>query len=224
MEYHLLNSYLKFQKDQRAPFHKIIKRIPIPIILFLIIAMACLVASVIILFTMGVNFWFYICSIAEAVFAFILCFAQDHWEIKHSYERYTDFKKRAQDLYNWLDQYNIRTKDEIEVIQLRLTNDLEKNEKSKRQNSEKADKWMQTLVIPMILAIVTALISNQTDIQIVISYVFSLLAVLGMIYGIVWMVRSVSGIFDDMRRSNIKLFIKDLQSVIDVKFVFKDKE
>lgn len=224
MEYHLLNSYLKFQKDQRAPIHKIIKRIPIHIVALLIIAVACLVASIVILFTMGVNLWFYICSIAEAASAFILCFVQEHWEIKHSFERYTDFRKSAEDLYNWLDQYNIRNRDEIDEIRSRLTSDLEKNEKSKKQKGEKADKWMQTLIIPIFLAIITSLISNQTDIQIVLAYALTLLVGVGMIYGIIWIMRSIFGIFDDMRYANIKLFIKDLQSVIDVKFVFKDKE
>ena len=80
-------------------------------------AVVCVVASIVILFTMGVNLWFFICSTVEAVSAFILCFAQEHWEIKHSFEQYTDFRKSAEDLYNWLDQYNIRTKDEIEEIQ-----------------------------------------------------------------------------------------------------------
>lgn len=224
MEYHLLNSYLKFQKDQRAPFQKKIKRIPIHIIALLIIAVVCVVASIVILFTMGVNLWFFICSTVEAVSAFILCFAQEHWEIKHSFEQYTDFRKSAEDLYNWLDQYNIRTKDEIEEIQSRLTSDLEKNENNKKQNGEKADKWMQTLIIPVFLAIITSLISNQTDIQFVLTYALAILVGGGMIYGIVWIMRSVFGIFDSMRCSNIKLFIKDLQSVIDVKFVFKDKE
>ena len=224
MEYHLLNSYLKFQKDQRVAVHKIIKRIPIHFIALLIIAVACLVASIVILFTMGVNLWFFICSIVEAVSAFILCFVQEHWGIKHSFEQYKDFRKSAKDLYNWLDQYNIRNRDEIEEIRLRLISDLEKNENNKKQNGEKADKWMQTLIIPVFLAIITSLISNQTDIQFVLTYALALLVGGGMIYGIVWIMRSVFGIFDSMRCSNIKLFIKDLQSVIDVKFVFKDKE
>lgn len=224
MEYHLLNSYLKYQKDHSVSFTKAIKKIPWYIIVLLIFAILCLAASIISVFVAGVNEWFYAFTFAEAIIAFTLYWVQERWEIKYSREHYNDFKTAAHDLYNWLSEYSITTKEDIELIKLRLTNDMEKQDALKRQQSDKIDKWMQTLVIPLILAIITTFISNQTDIESVVGYVFSLLAIAFLVYAIVWIIRSVYGLLNSRKRNNIELFVDDLQSVIDVMFVFAAKD
>lgn len=223
MEYHLLNSYLKYQKEHSESFTKVIKKIPWYIIVLLIFAILCLAASIVSVFVVGMNEWFYAFTFAEAIIAFTLYWVQERWEIKYSREHYNDFRTSAQDLYNWLSEYSITTKEDIELIKVRLTNDLEKQDALKRQQSDKIDKWMQTLVIPLLLAIITTFISNQTDIESVVGYVFSLLAIAFLIYAIVWIIRSVYGLLNSRKRNNIELFLDDLQSVIDVIFVFTSK-
>jgi hypothetical protein len=99
--------------------------------------------------------------------------------------------------------------------------DLAKQDELKRQQNDKIDKWMQTLVIPLILAIITAFISDQTDIKNVIAYAFALLATLGLIYAFIWIARSVIGMLNYNKREDIQCCIDDLQSVLDVVFVFE---
>ena len=223
MEYHLLNSYLKYQKDHSESFTKVIKRIPWYIALLLGLAILCLIASIVCVFVTGINGWFYVFTFAEAIIAFILYWAQERWEIKYSRKQYDNFRVSAQNLYNWLSEYCITTEEEIELIKARLTRDLEKQDELKKEQKNKIDKWMQTLVIPLILAIITSFISNQTNIESVLGYVFSLLAITFLVYAMIWIIRSVYGLITSRKRDNIELFIDDLQGVIDVMFVFPDK-
>ena len=220
MEYYLLDNYLKFQKDNSETFFKSLKRIPLKILILLVIALIFVIASIIVLIVFGMNIWFSIFTFIEMFVAIILYFVQERWEINHSRERYDDFIEASKDLYEWLSEYSINTKEEIELIKNRLQNDLKEQDKLKRQQKDKTDKWMQTLVIPLILAIITSMISNQTDIDSVITYTVTLLGILALVYAIIWIVRSVTGILNNRKRNNIKYFIDDLQGVIDEIFIF----
>lgn len=81
---------------------------------------------------------------------------------------------------------------------------------------------MQTFIIPLILAIITALITNQVEINRIISYAIYLLAITGMIYGFIWVVRSIINAIKCAKRSDLEDFIVRLQGVIDIMFIFKD--
>ena len=61
------------------------------------------------------------------------------------------------------------------------------------------------------LSIITSFISNKTDIETLMGYVFAF----------VWVFRSIHGIWDNRKRNNIEYLIDDLQSIIDVVFVFR---
>ena len=221
MEYHLLNSYLKYQNDHGESFLKSLKMLPISIKVLFVITIICLFASLICLFLDWSSIWFYLFTSMEVIMAFVLYFLQERREIKYSRERYNDFIKTTYDLFVWLSTFDIKTKEDIETIRKRLIDDLNARDELKRQRSDKIDKWMQTLVVPLILAIITSFISNKTDIETLIVYVFELLAFTGLIYAIIWIFRSIKGIWDNRKRDNIEYLIDDLQSIIDVVFVFE---
>ena len=153
--------------------------------------------------------------------AFMLYYVQEKREIKYSRERYNDFLKTTYDLFAWLSTFDIKTKEDIELIKNRLIDDLNKRDELKRQRSEKIDKWMQTLIVPLILAIVTSFVSNKTDIEVLMGYVLAFLAFVGIVYAGVWVIRSVHGFWDNRKRDKIEYLIDDLQSIIDVVFIFQ---
>jgi uncharacterized membrane protein len=80
--------------------------------------------------------------------------------------------------------------------------------------------YMLIAFINSIVAIITALISNQADIESVLIFIFFMLAIVAMIYGLIWLVRSVVGILQTQRRNKLDYFITDLQGVLDVVFIF----
>ena len=224
MENQLLNCYLKYQKDRNKSVVKAIRKLPMYILILLILALLCLVATLVSVFVPGMGKWFYVFTLAEAIISFVLYLVQERWEVKYSRERYTNYKQYARNLYKWLLEYSITTKEEIELIKSRLTDDLERQDELKRQQNERADKWMQTLVVPLVLAIITSFISNQPNIENAIGITVALLAIFGFVYAFIWIIRSVAGILNNRKRNNIKCFIDDLQSVIDVMFVFITKD
>lgn len=223
MEYQLLNGYLKYQKDRNKSVVKAIRKLPIHVLVLLILALLCLAATLVSIFVVRMSKWFYVFTLAEAIISFVLYLVQERWEIKYSRERYTNYKQYAHDLYKWLSEYSITTKEEVESIKSRLTDNLEKQDELKRQQNERVDKWMQTLVVPLVLAIITAFISNQSNVETAIGITVASLAIFGFVYAFIWIIRSVAGILNNRKRNNVKCLIDDLQSVIDVMFIFVTK-
>ena len=220
MELHILNSYLKYQKEHSQSFFKEIVKIPIYMLVIFALSIVLLILSVIFCFVDGLEWLFLPFSIIEFILAFIVYILQERWEINHSDRELTDYKTYCKELYRWLGDYSITSKADIELLLNRLTCKVKEHNKHKKQLGDKIDKWMQTLIIPLIIAVVTALISNKTNIEEVLAYIFYLLAVVAIIYGLIWIIRSIVGFLENQKRSKMEYFINDLRGVIDVIFLF----
>ena len=220
MEFYIFNSYLKYQKENSPSIFKAMKRMPIALWIILGLAVICAILGTVFSFIDGLAWLFLVFSLAEIIFTFTAFVLQERWEIKHSDMEWEEFKTSSIELYNWLSNLSITSQADIELLLERL-NDYRDGQIEKREKqNNKIDKWMQTLIIPLILAIITALISNQADIESVLMFIFFMLAIVAMIYGLIWLVRSVVGILQTQRRNKLDYFITDLQGVLDVEFIF----
>lgn len=188
------------------------------------LAVICAISGMIFSFIDNLWWLFLVFAPAEIVFTFMAFVLQERWEIKHSDRELEEFKISSVELYNWLSNLSITSQADIELLLERL-NDYRDGQIEKREKqNNKIDKWMQTLIIPLILAIITALISNQADIESVLMFIFFMLAIVAMIYGLIWLVRSVVGILQTQRRNKLDYFISDLQGVLDVVFIFNHSD
>ena len=220
MEFYIFNSYLKYKKENSPSIFKAMKRTPIFLWIILGLAVICSILGTVFSFIDGLAWLFFVFSLAEIIFTFTAFVLQERWEIKHSDMELEEFKTSSIELYNWLSNLSITSQADIELLLERL-NDYRGGQIEKREKqNNKIDKWMQTLIIPLILAIITALISNQADIESVLIFIFFMLAIVAMIYGLIWLVRSVVGILQTQRRNKLDYFITDLQGVLDVVFIF----
>ena len=220
MEFYIFNSYLKYQKENSPSFFRTMKKTPKYLWILLGLAVICAISGMIFSFIENLSWLFLVFAPAEIVFTFMAFVLQERWEIKHSDREMEEFKTSSIELYNWLSNLSITSQEDIELLLERL-NDYRDGQIEKREKqNNKIDKWMQTLIIPLILAIITALISNQADIESVLIFIFFMLAIVAMIYGLIWLVRSVVGILQTQRRNKLDYFITDLQGVLDVVFIF----
>lgn len=220
MEFYIFDSYLRYQKENSPSFFKAIRKTPKHLWILLGLATICAILGIVFSFVDNLSWLFLLFAPAEIILTFVAFILQERWEIKHSDRELEEFKSSSVELYNWLSNLSITSQTEIELLLKRL-NDYraEQIEKREKQN-DKIDKWMQTLIIPLILAIITAFISDQADIESVLMFIFFMLAIVAMIYGLIWLVRSIAGILQTQRRHKLDYFISDLQGVLDVVFIF----
>ena len=224
MEYHLLNNYIKYQKEHSVSLIKEIKSIPIYGLIFLSLAIIFGVIAAIFAFIDSTSLIFWISIILETITAFALFIYEERWNIKHSDKELYNFKNESKELYKWLCSLSISSRSHIETIVQRLIDDIDDDISRKEKANEKADRWMQTMIIPIALAIITSIIANRNDIDEILYYVVSIIAIVLMIYAFIWIVRSVKGMIQKQRRSKIEYFIEALKGVIDVIFIFNSED
>ena len=224
MEFYIFNSYLKYQKEHSPSFFRTMKKTPKYLWILLGLAGICAILGMIFSFVDNLSWLFLMFASAEIVFTFIAFVLQERWEIKHSDRELEEFITSSIELYGWLSKLSITSQGDIELLLERLSDYRDGQIEKREKQNNKIDKWMQTLIIPLILAIITALISNQADIESVLMFIFFMLAIVAMIYGLVWLVRSIVGILQTQRRNKMDYFIADLQGVLDVVFVFNHSD
>ena len=224
MEYHILNNYLKYQKEHSPSLMKELKKVPLHMLIITGLAILCAIVGSIFAFTENLKHIFWLFVLLEVVFAYILFISLDKWTIKHSDIELLDFKTYHKELYEWLKSISISSKEHIEILINRFNDILDGQIKEKEKRSDKIDKWMQTMIIPVVLAIITGIISAQKDIEEILVYTFSLIALIIMIYGVIWIIRSIIGIFQKKGQNNIEYFLCDLEAILDVMFIFNNED
>ena len=185
MEFYIFNSYLKYQKENSPSIFNAMKRTPISLWIILGLAVICAILGTVFSFIDGLGWLFLFFSLVEIIFTFTVFVLQERWEIKHSDMELEEFKTSSIELYNWLSNLSIASQADIELLLERLNDYREGQIEKREKQNNKIDKWMQTLIIPLILAIITALISNQADIESVLMFIFFMLAIVAMIYGLI---------------------------------------
>ena len=222
METYIFYCYLKYKKKNNSTLRTMLKKVPTKIIVMIITTFLCAVLGLICSFFVRWPWLFWVFAIAECSLGFRAFILVEKWEVNISDKELDNFKSSSRELYEWLSKMSISSKENIEILINRFKNTVLEQKNQHRQQSDKIDKWMQTLIIPLIIAIITALIANQVEINKIVIYTVYLLAVAGMVYGLIWLIRSIIAAIKNIRRSDMENFIEDLQGVIDVMFVFKD--
>ena len=95
---------------------------------------------------------------------------------------------------------------------------LEKAETDRKYKKESMDKWLQVLVIPVILAILSAFMNQQTDFVQVMNYASASILIFLVVYGEIWGVRRVRYFLSQYKLQQVQWFADDLQGVLDTQF------
>ena len=71
-------------------------------------------------------------------------------------------------------------------------------------------------MIPVVLTLVTIIIANQKDDNVIISSVITIMLIFGIIYGLIILFRTVSDLPLKRRSNQMQGFTEDLQSTMDM--------
>ncbi len=219
MELLLYRSYLKYLKDNRIPVSKALKRIPKLMIVLLVALILSAISAVVFLYIEQIRQYFFVPLGVEAIVSLIVFSYAQHYEIKNSDKDIKEHKKYCESLYIWLKKslISVEPKDIVE-LKSRMDSRLEKYAETQQRTTDIIMRFIQTLIIPVILTVLTVILNNQIDIGVILAY--GIVAIMLLCFFIVTIFGFVS--FINLIRKNeyekMNSFSKDLQSILDTQF------
>ena len=97
-----------------------------------------------------------------------------------------------------------------EKICIRMNN--MKSEEDKIKSRE--ERWLQTLIIPTIVAIITAVITKQDDIVNMLTYTCTIVIMFAVIYGVISIIKNISFLPKKHKIKQMECFVSDLNSIV----------
>ncbi len=210
---------MKYLKENKTPLYKALLSIP-----------KCAAGILVALVLSGVVTFVFMCAeklrqyiiiplAFEDVFSIVAYFYSEHYEINNSEKHLKNYKEYCGDIYNWLQNVSISiSKDSIIEIKRRIDNKLEKMEKTKEKNINAIERIIQVIIIPFVLAMFAALIKNESDANVIVTYgvyfIFFPIALLVTLFGLF----EVFSMINKNEFNKLKNFSDDLQGILDTQY------
>lgn len=176
MESILFDSYRKYQKEQKDNFIKAIFKLPLWVQIFLAMIVLCLVYSVLVLFVPCFRVVYGYCLAVEVLTYVALNFYTENFQIKTSDSRLFVYQEYCEKIKHWLDSVGVKvTPENITEIMTRTNKRIDLLEKKRKERRDRIDRWIQILIIPILLAIFSAVIKEQTDLSLLLVYAVTMI-------------------------------------------------
>lgn len=215
----LFDSYRKYQKDNKDNGIRSIFKLPMGAKILLGGLFLCLIYSVLTLFIDSLRSVYFICLLLEFALCICLYFYTENYQIKNSDIRFSVYQDYCWKINQWLIQIGIVvTKENVTELVRRLENEIEQQEKQRTLRRERIEKWIQIIIIPILLAVFSAIISEQTDLTSLLSYAIAFLVTLSSIALIVLVFYNGFDFFRKRKLEQLKSLSSDLQGVLDCQF------
>ena len=119
-------------------------------------------------------------------------------------------------LRNWLSDNHIQDNASILTIKQRIQESIAESKTAKQESTLRFDKWTQTLIIPVILAMITAATRQTDTIEKTIPTIFVILFMFLFIYGLLHFIHSIRWYDNSRKIAKMMAFAEDLQGVLDL--------
>lgn len=214
MEEIMLKMYLKFQKDNNKPQWKNLLKVPVAIWLMLALAVLCLAVSAGLFFSN--EMWISFCLMFVAtILSIALNIWIDRYSIDHSQKELDNYRTYLEKLSSWLVQNEFSSMQSVKLLFERVKNKLHELQIEQKERNSRADRWIQLLVIPVVLAIITASIKSETDIVNMFAYSIAVIVLFMALYCIFNLFRGLIWFPKKRIIEQLGCFSNDLQSILD---------
>lgn len=212
METYLFYLYLKFAKENKQTFWPKLFSRPAGVIVFFILTLAaCAVGAFSSL--LGWDIVALISLGCEILFGAVFYYLSEKYRIDFCDSEYGKYEEYCLKLLDHFEKTGIKKEDIGEVYDSVYKKiDCLKLEEDKIK--ARGEKWLQTLIIPTVIAIITAVIAKQDSIEIMLTYTFAIVIIFAVVYGGISVVRSISFFPEKRRIKQMECFMNDLHSVL----------
>ena len=214
METYLFYAYLKYAKENKQSFWpKLLSRPVSVIIFFLLTLLSCVCGAIFAL--LGWSIAALIGMVGEIVFGILFYNCSEKYHIEFCVEEYDKYTEYCSNLHKWLEKFNKQRPDEIRALYDKIQTKIARMKTEEENSKARGDRWLQTLIIPAIIAIITAIITKQENIEEMIAYALAIVILFAVVYGIVAIIKTISFFPQKRRIEQMECFVSDLQGVLD---------
>lgn len=217
MELLLYKSYLKHLQDNKLSMNEAIKKIPKLTLILLIMLLIIVIGTIVIICVEKLRGYSFIALIIEAVAACIVFLYDQHYEIKNSNLDIEKYKKYCAGLFEWLKEKTSISVDRKDIIDIkkRIDNRIEEYEQRQQRTFDIIIRFVQTLIIPIYLAVLTVVLNKQFDISMIFVYGFGAIIIPLFVAVTSFGFVSFVNLFRKNEIEKMKSFSKDLQGILD---------
>lgn len=214
----IFDSYRKYQKENKNIIKSIFRLPCFVIVLFTIIVVSLIISIFSLILDLSRNI--YLCCLAlEFCTCVVLYFYTEHYQIKISNFRLSVYQNYCAKIYTWLDELGVvTTENNICELKNRIDQDITAAEEKRKLRREIIERWIQILIIPILLAIFSAIIKEQKKLTVIIAYAITLLILLGSLGLAFLSCYNIIDFFKKRELVQLKSFSDDLQGVLDTQF------
>lgn len=216
MEQYLFYAYLEYLKEKNlSPGFKFLK-LPLHIILLLAGTLISFVVTIAGIFIN--NPWVtWLPLIFEVACCIALYYCVENYQIKFSITDYFEYQKHCKNLAIWLEQFSLKTNEDISMLRDRLNARIATLKAEEENRTTRSDKWLQTLVIPVVLSVITNIITNQKDATTMITVTSAILLVFVIVYSCIAVIKNIVHFPQREKTRQMERFANDLQGLLDFK-------
>ena len=215
----LFDCYRQYQKRSKDNMVKAFFSLPVPALVLICLSLACVILNFMVIACHMVTSISFFLLIAEIAICIALYLFTDNYQIKTSDTRMKAYVNYCSKLVEWFSQTGfVVSKGNIEELKNRVDQHILDDQQRRNANQERFDKWCQALLFPILLAIFSAAIKEQTDIFVMLGYATTMIATIGLLYLGVYHCVNVLSFFEKRRLAQIKSFTEDLQGILDTQF------
>lgn len=212
----LFDNYRKYQKKNQDNFFKAFWKLPKPAIIIFIVIISTIIYAILSIFVKHLQQWYVWCLLLEILACVTLYFYTEYYQIKTSSMRLQVYKKYCRKINIWLKTTGlIVNKKNLNEIIDRINRDILTMEEKRNKRRDRIEKWIQILIIPILLAVFSELIREQTNLSVLISYALVLLISVGSLSLAFLCCYNIIDFFQKRKLEQLKSFSNDLQGIID---------
>lgn len=215
MEELLFYDYLSFQKKCITSFEKRILKFPRKVLCIFFLSVLALFVAIISIFIGALKIEL-IAVIIEILSCWALEYALERYKISNSKVRISEYSARCLELKKWLISNSIEDKEEIFEIKNRIEKHIAAYKEDQKVLTERIDKWLQMLVVPLTILIITYAINQTVPVKEKTSYVISILLLFMLLYGLICIIKNAFRFIKKQRIEQMTYFSADLQGVLDL--------
>ena len=220
MELILFDSYRKYQKENNKFTIRNLKRLPKLAIFLLLVTVACMVASIVLLFVK---------IIPDAVRLLVICgeyilyvglfFYTENYQIEIANTRLGNYRSYCIELRDWLESTGfVVNSQSIMTLKERILKQVAEKKADRDRLNNIIKHAFDIIVVPLLLAIFANIIQNEQDINAMFISALTLISGLGTLIMIVYVIYSVISFYNKRKLELLKCFANDLQGIMDTQF------
>lgn len=214
MDERIFNCYLKYQKKNNPDIFKKLKSLPKSLRILMLLLVGSIFGGIVSSFfkseTASVVFLF-----LNAVLSFAFYWRCENYRIKISDKSIEKHKEYCSNIASWLKTVGIETDEHIQLVYERITERISKNNTARDKSVTRVEKWVQVLLVPILLCIISEIIKSDVDVSVAIENSFVVILFSAMVFSIIYISRSFKWFSIKRETAQMQYFAEDLRSILD---------